>query len=95
MVESAMPDPGYPLKVAILALPEATASTVYGMYDLFASTGRDWETIVNGEPGPAVFEPYTVSTDGQRFQASAGFSKKRQGDGGWFHEVRTAPTQAT
>jgi len=67
-----MPDFSCPLKVAVLALPEATASTVYGMYDLFASTGRDWEMLVNGEPGPVAFEPYTVSTDGRRFQAGNG-----------------------
>jgi transcriptional regulator GlxA family with amidase domain len=67
-----MSDYSPPLKAAILAVPEASVSTIYGMYDLFASTGRDWEMIVNGEPGPAAFEPYTVSTDGGRFQAGNG-----------------------
>jgi len=67
-----MSNSSYPLKVAILALPEASVSTVYGMYDLFASTGRDWEMIVNGEPGSTVIEPYTVSTNGRRFQAGNG-----------------------
>ena len=67
-----MPDTAHPLRVAILALPEASVSTVYGMYDLFASTGRDWEMIVNGQPGPVVIEPYTVSADGRRFQAGNG-----------------------
>ncbi len=33
------------LKVAILALPGVTASTVYGMYDLLSSAGRDWELL--------------------------------------------------
>jgi len=60
------------LKVAILVLPEATASTVYGMYDLFASTGRDWEFLVDGKPGPSKIEPFTVSRDGQRFRAGNG-----------------------
>ncbi len=63
MVES-----NHPLKVAILTMPESTASTVYGMYDLFASAGRDWELLVEGKPGPAKFEPFTVSIDGQGFR---------------------------
>ncbi len=63
-----MSDSNTQLKVAILALPEATASTVYGMYDLFASTGRDWELLVDGQLGTSKFEPFTVSTDGQRFR---------------------------
>ncbi len=60
------------LKVAIFTSPDATASTVYGMYDLFLSAGRDWEFLVNGKPGSSRFAPFTVSTDGQRFQAGNG-----------------------
>jgi transcriptional regulator GlxA family with amidase domain len=41
--------------IAILALPEVTASVVYGMLDLFCSAGRDWRLVTHGEPGtPAV-----------------------------------------
>lgn len=64
-----MPDTDNRLKVAIMALPQATASTVYGMYDLFASAGRDWEFLVTGSPGSPKFQPYTVSNDGRRYQA--------------------------
>jgi len=60
------------LKIAILALPQATASTVYGMYDLFASTGRDWEFLVNGKPGEQKIQPFTVSADGARYQGGNG-----------------------
>jgi transcriptional regulator GlxA family with amidase domain len=67
-----MTDQDAPLKVAILVHPAATASTVYGMYVLFASTGRDWEMIVEGEPGPVVIEPFTVSLDGQRMRGGNG-----------------------
>ncbi|MCG6869944.1 MAG: helix-turn-helix domain-containing protein [Gammaproteobacteria bacterium] len=67
-----MTDSDTRIHVAIFALPGATASTVYGMYDLFASSGRDWEFLVDGEPGPSPFEPVTVSTDGRRFQAGNG-----------------------
>lgn len=68
-VDSAMSETNERLKFAILALPGATVSTVYGMYDLFASAGRDWSLLVNGEAGESKIEPYTVSADGGRFQA--------------------------
>ena len=42
-----------PVTVAVLAFPEATASVVYGMYDLFMSAGRDWGVVVEGRPGPS------------------------------------------
>ena len=50
-------------KVAILALPESTASVVYGMYDLFMSAGRDWGFIVAGTPGAPLMEPVVVSRE--------------------------------
>jgi len=50
-----------PVSVAILAFPEATASVVYGMYDLFLSAGRDWGLIVEGEPGPQLLQPRVVA----------------------------------
>ena len=50
-----------PVSVAILAFPEATASVVYGMYDLFLSAGRDWGLIVEGEPGPQLIQPRVVA----------------------------------
>jgi transcriptional regulator GlxA family with amidase domain len=40
-------------RVAILGLPEATASVVYGMLDLFCSAGRDWGLVTDGVPGEA------------------------------------------
>jgi transcriptional regulator GlxA family with amidase domain len=61
-----------PLKVAILTPPAVTASTVYGMYDLFFSTGRDWEMLVDGRPGVSKIQPCTVSDDGRRFQCGNG-----------------------
>ncbi len=49
-----------PVTVAILVFPETSASVVYGMVDLFASAGRDWSFIVEGEPGPQLLEPVLV-----------------------------------
>jgi len=48
--------------IAILALPQASASVIYGMYDLFHSAGRDWSAIVDGSPGEPVLRPVIVST---------------------------------
>jgi transcriptional regulator GlxA family with amidase domain len=50
-----------PVTVAILALPETSASVVYGMYDLFMSAGRDWGFIVSGTAGPQLMKPLIVA----------------------------------
>lgn len=59
-----------PVTVAVLAFPEATASVVYGMYDLFMSAGRDWGIVVEGQPGPSLMQPVVVAAQGQAFRAS-------------------------
>jgi len=56
-----MNDPHRLATVAILTFPEATASVVYGMYDLFMSAGRDWGMIVDGRPGASVLRPLVVA----------------------------------
>lgn len=56
-----MNDEGGRTAVAILAFPEANASVIYGIYDLFQCTGRDWGYIVDGKPGPRLFSPFVVS----------------------------------
>ncbi|WP_255839315.1 GlxA family transcriptional regulator [Pseudomonas benzenivorans] len=56
-----MSDPQQPATVAILAYPEATASVVYGMYDLFMATGRDWGIVTSGEAGPSLLRPLVVA----------------------------------
>lgn len=58
-----------PAQVCILALPETSASVVYGMYDLFMSAGRDWGTIVEGCPGAPAIAPRVVSCHGTSFVA--------------------------
>jgi transcriptional regulator GlxA family with amidase domain len=54
------------INVAILAVPEVTASALFGMFDLFSSPGRDWSFIVTGAAGEQRMHPYVVarSTDG-------------------------------
>ena len=58
-----------PAHVCILALPETSASVVYGMYDLFMSAGRDWGIIVEGAPGANAVMPQVVSCHGASFVA--------------------------
>jgi transcriptional regulator GlxA family with amidase domain len=69
-----------PVKVAILAFPETTASVTYGMYDLFMAAGRDWGFVVDGQPGPALVRPRIVSAQAQEFIAA--------------NDVRIAPQDA-
>lgn len=63
-----------PLKVAIVAVPEVTASTLYGLFDLFSSPGRDFQFITTGEPGPQAMVPMIVARTRQEFAAANGIS---------------------
>jgi len=63
-----------PVSVAILAFPEATASVVHGLYDLFAAAGRDWGFVVDGRPGPELMRPRIVSSHRGSFEAVNGIS---------------------
>lgn len=64
-----MADPDKRPIVALLAVPEVTASTLYGMYDLFAAVGRDWDFLVKGTPGTPRLKPVVVSVAKQGFRA--------------------------
>ena len=61
-----------PLNVAILAVPEVTASALYGMLDLFASAGRDWSFLLSGVAGEQRMRPYVVATEPSGFTAANG-----------------------
>jgi transcriptional regulator GlxA family with amidase domain len=50
--------------IAILAMPDTSASVVFGMYDLFMSAGRDWGLIEHGRPGPSLVNPEIVARQG-------------------------------
>lgn len=49
-------------RIAILAIPDSSASVLYGMYDLFLSAGRDWQLIVEGRPGPKLIDTTIAAT---------------------------------
>lgn len=50
--------------VAILALPEVTASVLFGMSDMFMGVGRDWPLVVEDRPGTPSLRVQIVSADG-------------------------------
>lgn len=51
-------------RIALLAIPEVAASTLYGMYDVFASAGRDWAVLVEGRRGESLLAPTVVAVGG-------------------------------
>jgi transcriptional regulator GlxA family with amidase domain len=59
-------------RVAILAFPEATASVVYGMLDLFCSAGRDWKLVTDGEPGRGSVHAEIVAKTAAPFEVANG-----------------------
>ncbi|MCL4182638.1 MAG: helix-turn-helix domain-containing protein [Burkholderiaceae bacterium] len=60
-----------PIVVALLGVPDATAATLYGYYDTFASTCRDWQ-MVHGCRAESPFRPMVASRDGRPFTAANG-----------------------
>jgi transcriptional regulator GlxA family with amidase domain len=72
MVDSAMTNDIRVLTIALLAPPEATASALFGMYDLFISAGRDWDMLIEGKPGHIHIQPLVVSADGKGFRSCNG-----------------------
>lgn len=69
-----MPDHRDRLTIALLAVPDSTASTLYGMYDLLSSAGRDWDLLIKGVPGESRFRPVIVSAAGARITTPSGLS---------------------
>ncbi|NIP73957.1 MAG: helix-turn-helix domain-containing protein [Gammaproteobacteria bacterium] len=62
------------LTVALLAVSESSASTLYGMHELLGSAGRDWDLVTTGTPGVSPIRPAIVSGDGRRVQLPSGLS---------------------
>ncbi len=63
-----------PATVAILAFPEVGVSTVYGMFDMFSSAGRDWGFIVDGKPGDSLIAPRVIAATREPFAAGNGIT---------------------
>lgn len=60
------------ISIGILAMPQATASPIYGMQELLGSAGRDWDLLVNGVAGTALIDVAIVSADGQPLELANG-----------------------
>lgn len=75
-----MIDEKEPLKVAIVAVPEVTASTLYGLFDLFSSPGRDFSFITTGVAGPQAMMPMIVGRSRDGFVAANGITIKPHHD---------------
>lgn len=67
-----MPNSNGELVVALLAVPESTASTLYGMYEILESAGRDWGLVTTGTPGPSRIQPIIASSAARGFRAPNG-----------------------
>ena len=50
------------IEIAILASPDTTPSTVYGMNDMLYSAGRDWSFLTEGVLGTPLIKPTIVSS---------------------------------
>jgi transcriptional regulator GlxA family with amidase domain len=57
--------------VALLAVPDVTAATLYGFHDTLCGVGRDWQ-MVHGGTARSPFRPLVVSADGEPFTAANG-----------------------
>lgn len=67
-----MSAPAAPITVALLAVPETSAATVYGFFDALASVRRDWNMLHGGAMVDSPFRPLVVSADGQPFTTANG-----------------------
>ena len=54
-----------PLTVALLATPDSTASTLFGLYDLLLGARRDWQQLLHRADVASPFLPLIVSRDGR------------------------------
>lgn len=64
--------PSKPITVALVAIPEVTTATLFGLHDLFSSVGRYWEKLVEAREPNARFASTIVSPLSERFEAANG-----------------------
>ncbi len=53
-------------RIDLMAIPEIAASTLYGMHDVFSSTGRDWAILVEGRESESALESKVVARGGNK-----------------------------
>jgi transcriptional regulator GlxA family with amidase domain len=57
-------------RVAILAMPEMSASVIHGMLDVFCSAGRDWGLIAEGRAGAPAVHAEIVARQSEAFEVA-------------------------
>jgi transcriptional regulator GlxA family with amidase domain len=60
------------VEALIVALPESAGSAIYGLVDVFASTGTLWRELVGDEPGRQLIRPKIVSLSPDPFLCGNG-----------------------
>ena len=65
------------VEALIVALPESAGSAIYGLVDVFASTGTLWREIVGDDPGRPLIRPKVVSLSRDPFGAGTAFRSRR------------------
>ncbi|MCR9108608.1 helix-turn-helix domain-containing protein [Marivita sp. XM-24bin2] len=58
--------------VQIVATPETSASSLFGLYDTLVAAGQDWEHLVSGEESKPVFDVTLVGPDTAGFRCGSG-----------------------
>ncbi len=61
-----------PVSVQIVATPETSASSVFGLYDTLVAAGRDWEHLVSGDKAEPVFDVSLVGPNSEGFRCGSG-----------------------
>ncbi|PUB08452.1 transcriptional regulator GlxA family with amidase domain [Yoonia sediminilitoris] len=61
-----------PLSVQIVATPQTSASSVFGLYDTLVAAGRDWEHLVSGDEPEPVFDVSLVGPNVEGFRCGSG-----------------------
>jgi transcriptional regulator GlxA family with amidase domain len=61
-----------PLETLIVALPESAGSAIYGLVDVFASTGTLWRELIGEGPGRRLIRPRIISVVQEPFLCGNG-----------------------
>ncbi|QMU58150.1 MAG: helix-turn-helix domain-containing protein [Boseongicola sp.] len=61
-----------PVSVGLVATPEASASSLFGLFDTLMAAGRDWEFLVSGATADPVFDVKVVGPSLEPFQCGSG-----------------------
>ena len=59
-----------PVSVCILATPNTSPSTLFGLSDVLGSVGSAWETFVTGKTGQPLFDVKIVAEDRKNFRCA-------------------------